>query len=265
MNKYKGSDMFRVILIVITSIMLASPLTQAEQGQAERQTVRLMANAAPPYIDANLPEQGLVAELLQHVFQRTDYHAELEIVSWSRAIEGVRIGLYDALAAAWYTEERGKEFIFSEPYLSSKLILVKLRRDTADYYQLGDLKGKRLGVQVDFAYGVDLDSVAGLRQVPQNYVIQNLLDLLNGKVDFVIGDQRTIALQLRDYLASRLHEFEVVDIGLQGRDRHLAATRAAAGGEKLIGAFNRALADAKADGSLAAIIAKWDARYELTE
>lgn len=257
--------MFRAVLILVTGILIASPFALAEQAQAERQTVRLMANASPPYIDENLPERGLVAELLQHVFARTNYNAELEIVSWSRAMEGVRIGLYDALAAVWYTPERAQEFIFSEPYLGSKLILLKLRTDHADYYQLQDLKGKRLGVQVDFAYGIDLESVTGLRLLPQNYVIQNLLDLLNGKVDFVIGDQRTIALQLREYLAPRLHEFEVVPIELPGRDRHVAATRAAAGGEKMIAAFNSALAQAKADGSLAAIIAKWDARYQLTE
>ncbi len=38
-------------------------------------------------------------------------------------MEGVRVGVFDALATAWYTPERDQDFLFSEPYLSSKLIV----------------------------------------------------------------------------------------------------------------------------------------------
>ena len=52
-------------------------------------------------------------------------------------------------------------------------------------------------MRVDYAYGVDFDSVPNLTLVKENHLIQNLLNLLNGKVDFVIGDQRTITRRLR--------------------------------------------------------------------
>ena len=82
-------------------------------------------------------------------------------------------------------------------------------------------------------------------------------------VDLVLGDQRTLALQMHEYLGKDVHKFEVVDIDLPVRKRHVAASRAIAGEDKMIAAFNRALAEVRKDGSHAAIVAKWDKRYSI--
>ncbi len=58
--------------------------------------------------------------------------------------------------------------VYSQPYLSSKLVLVKLREDQGDYFELAHLEGKRLGVRVDYGYGVDFDSVPNLALVEEN-------------------------------------------------------------------------------------------------
>ena len=99
----------------------------------------------------------------------------------------------------------------------------------------------------------------------ENHLIQNLLNLLNGSVDVVIGDQRTMALQLNEYLQQQRHKFEVLPIELPSRARHVAASRALVGSEKLVADFNRALAGTKKDGTHAAIVAKWDARYHIPQ
>ena len=73
----------------------------------------------------------------------------------------------------------------------------------------------------------------------------------------------TAAAQLEEYLKSQRHLIEVTPIALPKRNRHVAASREIAGGEKMIEAFNRALAEAKKDGSHAAIVRKWDERYNI--
>ena len=249
--------MSRKLVAVLFSVLLISGAAIADQP------VRLMVNTSPPYADRSLPEQGLALELLRHIFKRTDYQPDITFESWSRAMEGVSIGLYDALGAAWYSESRAAEYLYSDPYLSSELVLVKLRSSPADYFELAHLAGKRLGVRVDYAYGIDFDSVTDLQLVYENHVIQNLLNLLNGSVDLVLGDQRTLALQMHEYLGKDVHKFEVVDIDLPVRKRHVAASRAIAGEDKMIAAFNRALAEVRKDGSHAAIVAKWDKRYSI--
>ena len=249
--------MLRTISLLVISAVLWSGVALAEPQ------VRLIANISPPYADKSLEEQGLALELVEHVFKRAGYGTDISIDSWPRAMEGVEIGVFDALAAAWYTEERAQSFLFSDPYLSSQLVLVKLRSDKGDYFELAHLEGKRLGVRVDYAYGVDFDSVPNLSLVAENHLIQSLLNLLNGRVDFVIGDQRTVALQLNDYLSKQSQKFEVVHIDLPARERHVAASLSMPGKEKAIAAFNKALAESKQDGSHAAIVKKWDERMGL--
>ncbi len=235
-------------------------LSIAHTAGAE-QTVRLMANTSPPYTDERLPEQGLAMELVQHIFSRTDYRPEITIDSWSRALEGVSIGAYDALAAAWYTEERSKPFLFSEPYLEGELIVLKARSLPARPRTLEDMAGARIGVRKDYAYGVDFAAIPNVQLVEENHLIQNLLNLLNGRVHFVVGDRRTVIFQLNEYLKDQIHKFEVLDIDLPGRARHVAAGREFAHHEDMIGAFNRALSEVRKDGSYDAIIKKWDERY----
>lgn len=247
--------MLRIAVLLVASLVFSSSWAVAEQK------VRLMANTSPPYADARLPEQGLALELVKQVFARTDYTPQITIESWSRAIEGARLGVYDGLAAAWYTEERNKDLYFSEPYLRSELIILKLRSDRNNYRKLEQLAGGRLGVRVDYAYGVDFAAIPKLTLVAENHLIQNLLNLLNGSVDFVIGDQRTITFQLHEYLEDKITRFEVVNIELPHRERHVAASRALQGHEKMIAEFNRALAEARKDGSHEAIVRKWDQQY----
>ena len=249
--------MYKTLSALLVSLLLVSNVAQAEK------TVTLSASTSPPYSDRQLPEQGLAMEIVSHVFKRAGYAPQINFDIWPRAMEGVSVGLFDALAAAWYSQDRAEEYLFSEPYLTSKLILLKLRSDRSSYRDVSNLRGRRVGTQVDFAYGVDFDEVEGLQLVPENHAIQNLLGLLNGKVDVVIGDQRTLAMQLHSYLPGDIQKFEVVDINLPSRDRHVAASRAIEGEEALVAAFNKALAQTHKDGSYQAIVAKWDKMHPI--
>ena len=244
-------------------IPLALALLLVSSVSAQAQTsVHLMANTSPPYADAKLPDRGLALEIVEHVFSRTEYQTDIKIENWSRAVEGASIGVYDGLAAAWYTPERSKDLLFSEPYLSSKLIIVKRLEDRGRFRQLTDLAGGRLGVRADYAYGIDFSVIPGLKLVEENHLIQNLLNLMNGSVDFVIGDQRTMTMQLHEYLQDRITRFDVLPIDLPSPARHVAVSRELAGHDKIIAAFNKALAETRRDGSYNAILQKWDTRYE---
>lgn len=246
--------MLRFVFLLVAMVALGAGAAHAGE------TIKLMANTSPPYADKKLPEQGLAPELVRHIFARTDYSPEISIENWSRAVEGAKLGVYDGLAAAWYSAEREESMLFSEPYLQSKLIILKLRANQRNYLTLEQLAGGRLGVRADYAYGVDFGAIENLTLVEENHLIQNLLNLLNGSVDFVIGDRRTIVMQLHEYLGDQVNKFQVLKIELPGVERHVAVSRSLAGHEKIIADFNRALAETRQDGSLDAIINKWDER-----
>lgn len=250
--------MLKPILSLCAGLALTLSLAMGAHAQTP---VRLMANTSPPYADIKLPEQGLALELVRHVFDGTDYAPEITIENWSRAVEGARLGVYDGLAAAWYSDERARDLLFSEPYLSSELIILKRRDNGNAYDELSDLEGARLGVRTDYAYGVDFTAVPGLVLVQENHLIQNLLNLMNGSVDFVIGDRRTVNLQLREYLKDSINKFSVTAVELPPVARHVAISRSLDGHEAIIKAFNGALAARRNDGSHGDIVERWDALY----
>jgi polar amino acid transport system substrate-binding protein len=245
--------MLRVVVLLVVALM---------SGQVcAKEPLRLMANTSPPYADATLPDEGLALELVKTIFAQTDYAPQITIESWSRAVEGTRVGVYDALASVWYSKAREQDLLFSEPYLSSRLLILTSRDNRGTYTRLEQLQGSRLGVRSDYAYPVDLAAIPNLTLVTEDRLVSNLLNLLNGKVDFVIADQRTAAMELHEYMSDKITQFSVVDIELPQVQRHVAASRSWAGHEKMIAAFNQALAAEQKAGSLDAIIKKWDDRY----
>jgi len=256
-----GTQFLFIVVSLFRSTLLLLMLTFVSAGAFAQQSLRLMANTSPPYADEKLPQRGLALELVEHVFARTGITPVITIENWSRALEGARLGVYDGLAAAWYSDERAQDLLFSKPYLSSRLIILQRRDNQGRYDDLRDLAGARLGVRAEYAYGVDLESVPGLVLVQENHLIQNLLNLLNGRVDFVIGDQRTINQQLHEYLKDKISQFTVSAIDLPPVARHVAVSRSLEGHEKIVADFNAALEEAEKDGSKSALIGKWDDLY----
>jgi len=245
-----------------TALLLAMTLLTAGAARAE-DPVTMMTNTWPPYVDQQLPQQGLAVELVTYIFARAGYDVNNTVESWPRAMEGVRIGLYDVLGAAWRDDNREQDFIYSEPYLINELIIVKRRDMEGRFYSIGALANSRVGLSPDYAYGVDFTEIPGITVVYENHIIQNLMNLLNNKVDFVVGDRRVIALQLEEYLKDRRHEIEVVGISLPPRALYVAGSRASERPAQLIKEFNAALVETKRDGSYQKIIEKWKARYAL--
>ena len=136
----RDTSMLRRITLLLLACL--SSFAMAATVSADK-PLRLMANTSPPYADARLPEQGLALEIVRHVFRGTGHEPQFAIESWSRAVEGARLGVYDGLATAWYSPERAQDLLFSEPYLDSELIILKLRGNPRNYRQLSDLAGAR--------------------------------------------------------------------------------------------------------------------------
>tara|TARA_R110002072_G_scaffold92860_1_gene206305 strand:+ start:1566 stop:2324 length:759 start_codon:yes stop_codon:yes gene_type:complete len=247
-------NMLRIILPIVLAVSVCSS-ARAEQA------LRLQASTSPPYAGAALPDEGLALELVKHIYADTDYKPVITIENWARAVEGTRMGVYDALASVWYSKDRDKDLLFSEPYLRSELLILKLRSNPRVYTTLQDLSGSRLGVRTDYAYGVDFNAIPDLELVQEDQLVPNLLNLLDGNVDFVIADQRTAAMQLHELLADKITQFAVVKIPLPAVERHVAASRSWPGHDKMIAEFNRALSALQKDGALQPIIRKWDERY----
>jgi len=249
--------MLRSALLLILTFVISVGPAQADEP------VKIMTSPWSPYVDPELPEQGLAVELVTHIFARAGYSVDNTIESWPKALDGVRAGLSDALGAAWRDDTRDQRFIYSEPYLMNEIIVIKRREMTGRHYSIGALANSRIGLVPDYAYGVNFTELPGVEIIYEDQITQNLTNLLNKKVDFVVGDRRVIALQLENSLKDRRHELEVASISLPPRGLYVAGSRATERPARLVEEFNTALVEVKRDGSYQKIIEKWQQRYPL--
>src|SRR5262245_35220626 len=75
-------------------------------ASASAETLRMAADAWPPFTDAGLPGNGLASELVSTALKRAGHRPEYVEVPWARALRGVQVGDYDLIVNAWYSDER---------------------------------------------------------------------------------------------------------------------------------------------------------------
>ena len=142
--------------------------------------VKMMTNTWPPYIGEDLPQGGMAMELVRHVFLRAGYKVDNTIERWPRALEGVRVGLYDVLGAAWRDEQREQDFIYSEPYLVNEIIVITRKNNRRMLRSVNDLSGSSIGVLRDYSYGVDFGT---MRMEHFGWFAQKKKDTMSTDVD----------------------------------------------------------------------------------
>ena len=234
--------------------LILSVTTTASRG-AE---LLLAANNWPPYVDSGLPGNGLAIQIVTEALKRAGYTNRLTIQDWSRSLEGGLIGVYDALAAAWYTEARAEVFGFSEPYLFNEIRFIKKRGLPLTFSNMSDLDGLRIGVVLNYAYGSDFDDARNFMRVPQQHIIQNLLLLGKGDIALTLGDTRAIEFQLQEFMDSNVSRFEFLPKPVSTRGLRFAVSKDRPDHEEVIAAFNKAIAAMQADGSYDKILAGYD-------
>ncbi len=223
--------------------------------------LRLGTSVWSPYVDQNLPGKGLAIELVTAAFKEAGYDVQVEVGSWPRTLEGAKIGVYDVIPAAWYTEERAKELAYSKPYLANTIKFIRRKGDDVNFNGIEDLRGKVIGVVAGYAYGPEFDKARGLTRFEENHVIQNLLNLINGEVQLTLGDEWVLRHETKQYLRSSADQLEILPRPLDVRDLHIAVSRLHPDHEKIIAAFDEAIEKMKKDGRYQAIIDRHLNRY----
>ncbi|KPK37180.1 MAG: hypothetical protein AMJ69_12310 [Gammaproteobacteria bacterium SG8_47] len=245
----------RHLIVAAISLLAVATATSSLGAQTQpKAALNITGSTWPPYIDKSRPNFGVAADIVATAFKRAGYELNGKFESWPRTLEGTSIGVYDVIAAAWYTEERAKTLAFSEPYMFNDILLVKRKDDDIKFNGFADLRGLVIGVVDGYAYDEAFDQAPNLLRVPANHVIQNLLMLTQGKVDLTIGDKWAIRHELAQYLPTAAAQLEFLPKPVARRGLHIAVSRANPQHEKIVADFNKALAAMKADGSWQAII-----------
>ncbi|QOV39211.1 amino acid ABC transporter substrate-binding protein [Streptomyces ferrugineus] len=159
-----------------------------------------------------------------------------------------------AAAGMTITEERKKNVDFSDPYFEATQAVLTDKKSGISSF--ADLKGKKVGAQAqttgeDYAKSKDLDPVS----FESSDAVLN--GLRTGQVQAVVIDYPVVQGWLKD--KANADAFEVADNVNTGEQYGVTVKK---GNDKLREAINKALADAKADGTYKKVYERWIGPYD---
>ncbi len=162
------------------------------------QTVRLVGDPWPPYVDGKLGEDassGVVVEILARVFERIEtVDVRFPLIPWKRALREVEDGYSDGIPVLLKTAEREAYMLFSEPLMTGENLIWyshASKRRGFDWNHIEDLKPYRVGVTQGYSNGdlIDRGIETGELNVLTAPSVQQLFAMLaNDRIDLALAN-----------------------------------------------------------------------------
>jgi ABC-type amino acid transport substrate-binding protein len=150
-------------------------------------TLKLSSDIWPPFTDLE-GKKSIALDIVSTALKRMAIKTEYAIIEFHEVISGIQSKKYDGSAALWKTSEREETMNYSLPYLQNQLILIGRKGSKVNISSISELKGKRLGLVKDWAYGDSITQAEGVDVVFGENDQSNLERLLSNKVDFMLVD-----------------------------------------------------------------------------
>ncbi|MGE0623624.1 MAG: substrate-binding periplasmic protein [Pseudomonadales bacterium] len=238
------------LLAAALACLILTPAARAEE------TLQVTGSLWSPYIDGDLPEAGLATDLVRTGLTRAGFDIQANVETWSRAYQGVAVGVYDVVVSVWETRARSEDLLFSEPYLMNDIVFLSRADLLVDYQGPADLIGYRIGVERDFAYDEAFDSDPNLTRVVNDHLIQNLLLLRQGKLDLLVGDKWSILYQISEFMPADISAFRILSKPLIRRALRMGVSRTNPNAQEIVSRFDAAMKVMREDGTYNAIVKK---------
>ena len=162
-------------------------------GCAPKTTKVIIATDAtwPPfeYVDEQTKEiVGFDIDLMTAIAEKAGIEIEFMNVAWDPLLAGIAQCQYDAaISAMTITEERKKQFLFSDPYFEAGQI-VTVRIDNTDITDKDALSGKVVGAQIGTTGSFEVEKIEGATLKTYDDIGLAYQDLMNRQIDAVIAD-----------------------------------------------------------------------------
>lgn len=244
----------KLLCLVLATVMLAAVLTACGSGSKEN-VLTVATNAEFPPFEYFEGEKivGADIDMMEAIAEKMGVTLEITHIDFDAALTGAATGKYDiALSGITANDERRKNMAFTDDYyVASQAVIVMA---DGEYKAVADLDGKTISCQ---------EGTTGEQYLlDNNYTVQSfktgaeaISALTAGKVDAVVIDDAVAKA-----LSAKQEGKTVVLDEPMTKENYAIATKL--GNDELIAKINAALAEIKADGSLAEIFTKYDLAFD---
>jgi His/Glu/Gln/Arg/opine family amino acid ABC transporter permease subunit len=243
-------------IIATLLLLLLFPFSSIAQTalQRVRQTGELRVGTDATYPPFETAEGGQFTgfdiDLANAVAREMGVRAAFTNSGFDGIFPALQNGTFDiVISAVTITPERSATMLFSDPYINAGQ-LIAIHKDTGGIEKPEDLKGKRIGVQINTTAQFDFEKREGVEVTKYDSVALALTDLRNKRIDAVVSD----APVLRYMILQSFQDLKAV--GRQFTDEKLGIVLAR-DSDELRRAVNAALWRVKDSGEYDRIHQKW--------
>ena len=244
--------MKRLFWYVLIGLMLFSLVLP---GCAPKAAKVLVATDAtwPPFESINEQTkeiEGFDIDLMTAIAEKAGLEIEFMNVAWDPLLAGIAQCQYDAaISAMTITEERKKQFLFSDPYFEAGQIVTVLI-DNTDITDKDALSGKVVGAQIGTTGSFEVEKIAGATLKTYDDIGLAYQDLMNGQIDAVVADN-PLAL---GYVGENPDKLKAVGGVFTEESYGIAVCKTK---EDLVAKINEGLKAVKAEGLIEELVEKW--------
>jgi polar amino acid transport system substrate-binding protein len=213
-----------------------------------------------PYAADNLPGNGFTSEILAEVCKKAGYEAKFVFLPWKRAMLAVEQGNYDALYSAYYSDERAETYAITDPYVKSPLVLCARAKSVIKYDgTVASLKPYKVGVVSGYVNTKAIDSADYLMKDESVNDLENLIKLIQGRVDVIVIDRFVATQYLKTSPAVQAGLDDVVFLSPPLEEKPVFAmfSKKNPDFKEKVAAFNKGLKAVEQDGTMDAILKKY--------
>lgn len=244
----------KLVCLSIAAVMMAAVLTACSGGSSSK-TLTMATNAEFPPFEYLEGEEivGADVDMAKAVAEKLGLELEITNIDFDAALTGASTGKYDvAIAGITANDERKENMDFSDDYYQAAQAIIVMA--DSEIKTAADLEGKTISCQ---------EGTTGEQYLlDENYSIQSfktgaeaISALTTGKVEAVVIDN-AVAKALSEKQEGKT---VVLDEALTEETYAIATKK---GNTELLEKINKALAELKADGTLADIYAKYELPYD---
>ena len=241
-----------VILIVCMSVMDPDSVSAQKKGR----TLTVATDATwPPMemVDMNKNIVGFDIDFMKAVAKEVGIEVVFKNTAWDGIFGGLEAGKYDAIiSSVTITDERKKQYDFSEPYINIGQILV-VPKTAKNIKVLSDMKGKKVGAQIGTTGAFEVKKVAGVELKSYDEVGLAFEDMAAGRISGVVCDEPTAAnyaLQRAEYK----EKFQIVGETFTKESYGIVVKK---GNKELLDLLNKGIGAVKSKGIDGQLKKKW--------
>jgi polar amino acid transport system substrate-binding protein len=240
----------RRILILATLLVAAAVMP----FEAKSREVRLTTLVWEPYYGPDLPDDGFCSAIVKAAFSRVGHTVDITYLPWARALMEAGQGRYDGILGGYYTKERARKFLYTEPVAQSRgALIARPEVDISHYETLRELSPYKISIVNEFAHNEAFDSADFLHKIRVNRVTQSMRMLFDGHVDMAALSVAVFRHEAKDLAPEKARRMKILKPLLFENDLFVMLSKQTEAPEALVADFNEGLAEIKADGTYRAI------------